>query len=373
MTTTDEAPPPRALVTGGAGFIGSRLVRALLAKGMRVWVLDNLLPQVHGPDARFPEVPGDVTWRRGDVRDAAALRDIVRESRPDLVFHLAADTGTGQSLDLVARYCDVNVMGTAHLIEAMREAALTAPRIVLTATRAVYGEGAYLDAAGGLAVPPARAIEDMAAGRFAPVLPEGPATRPIPTPETCPPRPASIYASSKLMQEHMLQQCAAAAGWSLAILRFQNVYGPGQSLRNPYTGVLSVFIETLLRGGDLNIYEDGEIVRDFVFVDDVVRSLVMAAEAERLDDAPINIGTGRGVSIQEVARMLARETGRDPSTCMRVTGTFRPGDVRHAVADTARARALLGWSPRVSVEEGIAALAAWARADRAEAPAGAGP
>ena len=353
----------RALVTGGAGFIGSRLVRRLAASGHAVWVIDNLLEQVHGPDARFPAIPGAVTWQHGCVTDTAAMHALVAESQPDIVFHLAAETGTGQSLSEMARYCNVNVMGTAHLVEAIRAAGLAAPRVVLASTRAVYGEGAYRDAEGRVSVPPARRPADMAAGRFAPLLPEGPALRPMPTPETAPPNPASVYASSKLMQEYLLRQAAEAAGWPLAVLRFQNVYGPGQSLTNPYTGVLSVFIERLFAGQGIEVFEDGAIVRDFVFVDDVVEALLRAGMAKTLDPAPINIGTGVASTILDLARLLARLAGRDEA-CVRVSGAFRAGDIRHAVADIARAQALLGWAPLVGVEEGAAALVAWAKAAR---------
>lgn len=348
------------LVTGGAGFIGSRLVRALLDAGRKVWILDNLLAQVHGPDAAFPDIPGPVVWCRGSVSDPAALHAVIEEARPGLIFHLAAETGTGQSLDEVARYCDVNVMGTAHLIEALRTGVTGRPRVVLASTRAVYGEGAYLDPADRMVVPPARLPADLSAGRFAPELPGGIALRPIPTPETASPRPASIYASSKLMQEHMLRQAGEAAGWHLAVLRFQNVYGPGQSLKNPYTGVLSMFVQALLDGKDLNIFEDGVITRDFVFVDDVVDALMRAGTAEGLDADPINIGTGEGATIMQVAQEMARLVGRDPG-CARVSGAFRPGDIRHAVADITRARQVLGWAPRVSVADGVAALVDWAR------------
>lgn len=353
----------RILVTGGAGFIGSRLVNRLAAAGHAVWIIDNLLEQVHGPAAQFPGISGAVTWIHGSVTDAAAMHALVAESRPDIVFHLAAETGTGQSLTEMSRYCNVNVMGTAHLVEAIRAAGLAAPRLVLASTRAVYGEGAYLDAGGQVRVPPARLAKDMAAGRFDPVLPEGPALRPIPTPETAEPNPASVYASSKLMQEYLLRQAAEAAGWQLAVLRFQNVYGPGQSLTNPYTGVLSVFIERLFAGQGIEVFEDGAIVRDFVFVDDVVEALLRAGTAETLDPSPINIGTGQPSSILDLAKMLARLAERDEG-CVRISGAFRAGDIRHAVADISRARALLDWAPRVGVEEGAAALVAWARAAR---------
>jgi len=350
----------RILVTGGAGFIGSRLVRALLAEGHKVWVLDSLLAQVHGEGASFPAIPGEVVWRKGDVARAADIRSIVAEAEPTRVFHLAAETGTGQSLDEVARYCDVNVMGTAHLVEALRTLKGIAPRIILSSTRAVYGEGAWLGPDGRMVVPPARLLADMQAGHFAPMVDGSPLTTPIPTPETAQPAPASIYASTKLMQEHMLRQVCQASGWGLAILRFQNVYGPGQSLKNPYTGVLSVFIQSLLGGQGIGVYEDGDITRDFVFVDDVVRALVLAGNRPSLDPEPINIGTGVGATILQAAQLLASHARRNDDA-IRINGAFRAGDIRHAVADIKRAKDLLGWEPHVFLPEGTAALVEWAR------------
>jgi dTDP-L-rhamnose 4-epimerase len=362
MTTSMSS--ERVFITGGAGFIGSRLARALAERGQRVWIYDNLLAQVHGPDARFPEFGAGITCIRGDVADAAALAAAVREAAPTHVYHLAAETGTGQSMDEVPRYCQVNVMGTAHLIDALRAPGLAVRRVVLSSTRAVYGEGAY--AAGTrIVVPPPRLPERMRAGQFVPLAVDGAALAPVATSETTPVSPCSIYASTKLTQEYLLQQCALTASWSLALLRFQNVYGPGQSLRNPYTGVLSVFARQLLSGQGLEVYEDGEITRDFVLVDDVVAALVLAGEARLDDSAPINIGTGAAVTILQAARELARCVGR-PDAPIRVSGAFRPGDIRHAVADIARARAVLGWQPRVSFAEGARRLVDWARAHLAQ-------
>ncbi|MFC0632425.1 NAD-dependent epimerase/dehydratase family protein [Brevundimonas balnearis] len=343
----------RVLVTGGAGFIGSRVMKSVLRQGAEAMAFDNLLAQVHGEvepsDFDFPLV-------RGDVRDAAALTRVVADFQPTIVLHLAAETGTGQSADEPVRYADVNVGGTARLIEALRASASPARRVVLAGTRAVYGEGAY-EEDGRIVTPPPRASTAMAAGDFAVRGANGAALRAMPTPETAEVRPGSVYGSTKLMQEYLLQQTPAP--WDHVILRFQNVYGAGQSLRNPYTGVLSIFCEQSMRGLGLNVYEDGEIHRDFVHVDDVVRAVLAAALTPSASGEVINIGAGRTTAILDAARAIS--SAFEVSQAPRVTGAFRAGDIRHAVADVRKAERLLGWTASVSFEEGLAGLIAWSR------------
>lgn len=351
------------LITGGAGFIGSRLARELAAADAdcRIWVLDNLHPQVHGPDALTPDLGSQVSFLRGDVADASAVHAAVQAAQPATVYHLAAETGTGQSYDEPARYCNVNVMGTTHLIEAMRRVD-TVRRVVLSASRAVYGEGAYLDQGGALCVGLPREASAMAEGRFDVPLPPGftGPGRPAPSRAGLPPAPASVYASTKLMQEYLLAQAGEGATWTATMLRFQNVYGDGQSLRNPYTGVLSIFAQQLLEGKELAIFEDGDIARDFVYVDDVVDALVRAGERTLPHGTVLDIGMGQAVTILEVARSLIKALGR-PQDAYCITGAFRVGDIRHACADIKEARALLDWQPKITVDEGLARLAHWAQ------------
>lgn len=346
----------RVFITGGAGFIGSKLTRALAEAGADLVLFDNLLPQVHGPS---PQIDLPAKLIVGDVRDREALTAAVHDYQPTIVVHLAAETGTGQSADEPSRYAEVNVVGTAHLIEAARTAAAPPRRFVLAATRAVYGEGAYEDALGRVQAPPPRRSEDMEAGRFDLFDAEGGKLRPLPTREDLPPTPGSVYGSTKLMQEYLLQQTPAP--WRSVMLRLQNVYGPGQSLRNPYTGVLSIFCQQAMEGRTLNIYEDGVIDRDFVFVDDVVSAFVAACRTDAALDQVINIGTGKGTSIDYAAELILSNL-QLPSDRRTVTGAFRAGDIRHAVADITRAREVLGWTPQVTVEAGVAALVEWARA-----------
>ena len=348
-------------VTGGAGFIGTTLMPELLRLGDRVTVFDNLLEQVHGPDARVPDHGATYHFIRGDVRDQAALADAIASTQPDLVLHLAAETGTGQSYDEVSRYTGVNVQGTAYLAEALRALPKARRRVVLASSRAVYGEGAYRDADGRVVVPKPRDPAEMTAGRFLPTGDGGAALDPIPTPEDAPPAPGSVYASTKLMQEYLLDQALTDSGIELAVLRFQNVYGAGQSLRNPYTGVLSIFGGMILRGQHLNIYEDGLITRDFVHVRDVAAAVIAAATIDTVTSEPVNIGSGDATTILDASRALMRNLGQD-ETALSISGDFRIGDIRHARADISRAADRLGWHPRISFEEGVAELAAWIKA-----------
>jgi dTDP-L-rhamnose 4-epimerase len=349
-------PGKRIFVTGGAGFIGSRLVNALSPNAAEICVYDNILPQVHGEGATCPHFPLNVSFVRADVRDELALERALRETRPDIVYHLAAETGTGQSRDEVIRYCDVNVGGTARLIEAVRRLENPPACVILAGTRAVYGEGAYQDMQGNLFVPPPRTVGEMKAGKFEPCDSKGHPLRPLPTSENSTPAPASVYATTKLTQEYLLIQGFEGTPVKPLVLRFQNVYGPGQSLRNPYTGVLSIFLTQILAGQRLNIYEDGAITRDFVFVQDVVRSLELAGEMQLPRGTIINIGSGQGVTILEAAKQLLEILGRKADT-LDITGHFRPGDVRHAVADISLAERLLDWRPIVPLSEGLRQLA----------------
>ncbi len=354
-------------ITGGAGFIGSRLVFALLKNepNSRIWVLDNLHPQVHGENAKPPFFPNEVIFIEGDITDKYFLKKVVAQARPELVFHLAAETGTGQSYGEVSRYCDVNVMGTANLIESIREeGGGVTKKIVLSASRAIYGEGAYRDKCGKIFTGLPRTTEFMAKGDFSVPLPDD-AQHPVsphPSNTSLAPAPASIYASTKLMQELLLKQSGEGCTWNTTILRFQNVYGPGQSLLNPYTGVLSIFAKQLLEGKKLDIYEDGLIARDFVYVDDVVNSLVKAGQADLNRGATMDIGSGKAVTILEVARLLMKflECSDESYT---ITGQFRAGDIRHACADISAAAQNLDWRPQIDLETGIAQLSNWARTE----------
>ena len=351
----------RILITGGAGFIGSRLATTLCGDH-DVMVFDNFHPQVHGYN-RVEEATGLIgkcRIIRGDVANAEQLGSAIRSFNPDLIYHLAAETGTGQSYDEPTRYNLVNVIGTTNLIEAVRLYGRSVKRIVLSGSRAIYGEGAAHDMNRNLRNAPPRRIEDMRRGDFGLKDELGAALTPVPTPETIDAAPASIYASTKLMQEYILTQCAAGTDVDVAILRLQNVYGPGQSLRNPYTGVISIFCQKVDQGEWLDVFEDGEIIRDFVYVDDVVEAFRTCGSLASTPSLPINIGTGTPVSILEMARAVLTLYGRSPDD-HKITGNFRAGDVRHAVADISVARDLLGWQPRIDFATGLNHFVQWAK------------
>lgn len=357
---------PNILITGGAGFIGKRLALSLRNAGHGVAVFDNLHPQVHpDPEGAVAELKqAGAHFTQGDVLDGGALTKSIIVTEADIVIHLAAETGTGQSYDLPVHYCDVNVTGTARLIEAIRAArseGIDVSRVILAGSRAVYGEGACRDVDGREVTAVPRLTTHLATGDFAPKDAKGRPLKPIASrAATTVPSPASIYASTKLMQEYLLRQGLEQSGVEASILRLQNVYGAGQSLHNPYTGVLSIFAQQLLEGKTLNIYEDGEIVRDFVYVSDVVAAFQRLCEIKRAPDETLDIGSGKGASILEVARTMIDTLGLD-SERLTITGQFRPGDVRSAVADISTAERVLGWTPQVSLRDGISALVNWAR------------
>lgn len=355
----------KVLITGGAGFIGTHLARHLLADGMALRVLDPLAPQIHGAlphgldwlaDARIEFVRGSVTDRR---TVEAALEGVKH------VVHLAAETGTGQSMYEMARYNEVNSQGTAVLLDILANRRdLGVERIVLSSSRSVYGEGAFTCAACGTAAgrqfPGARPAAQLAAHRWEPLCTRcGGALSAVPTREDDPVRPASIYAATKYAQEDLVRVACEALGIGHAILRLQNVYGEGQSLKNPYTGILSIFSTRIRRGLDLPIFEDGLESRDFVHVDDVARAMHACLVSARPIDRVVNVGSGVGTSVMDVARQLVVSLGGDVP--VRVTSEYRLGDIRHNVADITRLRELLPGGPRVGLAEGLDRFAAWVK------------
>ena len=356
-----EAVPKRVLVTGGAGFIGSRLAKYFTSLGASVHCYDNLLPQVHGPDtvatiAAFEPTGAELTI--GAIENASKLRACIEKFNPELIFHLASDTGTGQSYDEPARYSLVNTVGTSNLIEAVRACNPALRRVVLASSRSIYGEGAGKRSDGVIVNAEPRTPVDLRNGIFGIKDRDGNTLEPVPTPECLPPMPASIYASTKLMQEYLLCQGLAGTQATVAVLRLQNVYGPGQSLKNPYTGVISIFSQLIMKGNKLNIFEDGDIVRDFVYVDDVVRALALAGTAAKPPSGPINVGSGEKTSILAMAKALLKLLNRDPENHF-ISGDYRIGDVRYAVGDIGAARTSLAWSPTVDFSEGLKRFVAW--------------
>jgi len=341
------------LVTGGAGFIGRAVCRALLERGDRVRVLDSLIDQVHGGRGRPAELGRDVEFVQGDVRDADAVGAALRGV--DGVIHLAAEVGVGQSMYAIERYTSVNELGTAVLLEQL--VAQPVRRIVTASSMSIYGEGRYRDAAGAVFDEVGRDPAALRRRCWDPVGPSGETLIPAPTPETKHPQLASVYAIGKYVQERMPLTVAAAYGMEAVALRLWNVFGPGQALSNPYTGVLAIFASRIANRRAPMIFEDGLQRRDFVHVDDVARAFLLALDEPRVAGGVFNIASGEQRTVLAVAHDLAEAMGT--ATEPDVTGEGRSGDIRHCLADIALARATLGYAPREDFHERLVDLADW--------------
>ena len=343
-----------ALITGGAGFIGSHTAAELLEGGYAVRALDPLDSQVHGSGARPGYLHDDVELIEGDVRDPDAVSRALEGV--DVVVHFAARVGVGQSMYEIADYTSVNAMGTGVLLEAMLDR--RPARLVVASSMSVYGEGLYVDD-GGRAVPAVeRSRDQLEQGQWEPRGPEGQSLTPRPTPETKEPSLSSIYALGKFDQERMCLLFGDAYGVPTVALRFFNVYGPYQALSNPYTGVLAIFASRLLNDKAPLIYEDGHQRRDFVSVHDIARACRLAVERDGAAGRIVNIGSGESVSVFEIAERLRSILGRD-SIVSQVTGKYRVGDIRHCFADISLADEVLGFRPQVSLADGMSELAGW--------------
>ncbi len=347
----------RILVTGGAGFIGTHLVRRLRECGERVTVLDCLSEQVHGGKPWTP--PEDVEFLQGDVRDRRTLRRALAGA--DRVVHLAAETGVGQSAYEIERYVDVNQRGTAVLLEECAEVRHRLRGLILASSRAVYGEGRYRCPEDGEVYPRGRSRQALAAGRWEPVCPTcGADVAAMAAVEDQRLLPASVYAVTKLGQEQLVDCFVRAYTIPCIALRLQNVYGPGQALGNPYTGIASIFATRLLKGNHLEVYEDGAPSRDFVYISDVVRALELSLGSLGPSTGPMrvyNVGSGRAASVLTLARLLEDLLKRSRS--VRVTGKYRVGDVRHSRADLSLAGTELGYSPCTRLRAGVGSLVKW--------------
>ncbi len=342
------------LVTGGAGFVGAHLASALLEAGDRVRVLDSLVPQVHGDTTRPDYLDPEVELVVGDVRDPDAVRGAL--SGVDRVVHLAARVGVGQSMYEIAEYTSVNTAGTAVLLEALLDSPVE--RLVVASSMSIYGEGLYRNPAGELVPGAMRPRERLAAAQWEPLGADGSELEPVPTPEDKPPALTSVYALNKYDQERLCLMFGEAYQTPTVALRFFNIYGPYQALSNPYTGVLAIFASRLLNGRPPLIFEDGEQRRDFVSVTDVARACRLALETDAAAGRVVNVGSGRSISVNEIAQRLAAVIGRE-DIAPEITGKYRVGDIRHCFADISLAREVLGFTPEVDLDAGLAELATW--------------
>lgn len=350
------------LISGGAGFIGSHLANLLLDSNYKVSVLDNLSPQIHGenPEQDSPQylsIKDKVNFIKGDVCSRAdwlkALKGV------DAVVHLAAETGTGQSMYAIEKYNLVNSQGTAILCDILVNEKHQVKKLVLGSTRAVYGEGAYVNKEGKLVYPKSRKASDMRAGKFDLFDENGEELKAVPTTEEAKLLPSSIYAISKLYQEQLIQTTCESLDLNYTILRFQNVYGAGQSMKNPYTGILSIFSTQMLENKAINLFEDAKPARDFIEVRDVVEAIKRSVEKPAANGEIINIGSGQPTEVMAVVQAL--EKAYNLKADWKITGDFRLGDIRYNVADISKMKQILEFEAKVSFEEGIKRLADWAK------------
>jgi dTDP-L-rhamnose 4-epimerase len=351
----------RTLVTGGAGFIGTHLVRALVERGDEVVVLDSLEPQVHGDTQ--PDLPAGVELIVGNVGD----RDLAMHALEgaERVVHLAAAVGVGQSMYEIARYTELNTMATARFLEYVVAQRPMPVRMVVASSMSIYGEGEYICEEHGRVAPGPRPEEQLLARAWETACPScGRELKPLGTSEAKPLIPTSIYAINKRDHEEMVLVTGAAYGIPAVALRFFNVYGPGQALSNPYTGVAAIFASRLLNGRPPIIFEDGEQSRDFTHVSDIVQGILLALESDSAVGHAVNLGTGRPTSVAQVAQVISAGMGLEIEPVL--NQQYRAGDIRHCFADPTRARELLGFEAATTFEDGMSELVEWLQDQEAE-------
>lgn len=349
------------LITGGAGFIGSNLALRLVAKGYKVTVLDLLSRQIHGENPQessllYQAVKDKVIFIKGSVTSREQWMRALEGQ--DAVIHLAAETGTGQSMYEISRYVDTNIGGTALLLDILTNIQHKIKRVLVAESRAIYGEGKYHCDKCGDVYPTCRKDEDMAKGDFECHCPKcGGSVISIATTEDSLVHPTSIYGISKQVQGQLVHLVCQAIGVESVSFRYQNVYGPGQSLANPYTGILSIFSTRIKNHHGINIFEDGKESRDFVYIDDVVDATILGLEVPQASGHTFNIGTGVATNVLTVAKTLCHKYKiHVPIT---ISGNYRLGDIRHNFADITLARTILGFEPRWSFSQGIEQFSAW--------------
>ena len=347
------------LITGGAGFIGSNVALKLINLGYTVTVLDNLSEQIHGSNhessSLYQSICGKVIFIKGDITNRLDVEKAIEGQ--DAIIHLAAETGTGQSMYAIERYNHVNVSGTALLLDVLVNQKNSVKKIILASSRAVYGEGKYRNSQSESVYPQSRSVELMQNGTFEMTAENGQILEPLATDENSKLHPTSFYGLTKLQQEQMVAMVCESIGINFVILRYQNVFGLGQSLLNPYTGILSIFSTQILNGKALNIFEDGLMTRDFINIEDTVDATIKSLESETANNQIINIGTGVATTILSVANLLVNAYKKEVP--VEISGDFRIGDIRHNFADLDKAKQLLSFQSKVSFEKGIQEFTNW--------------
>lgn len=350
------------MITGGAGFIGSHLADELLDKGYKVVVLDNLSEQVHGKHCKRPAyLNPEVELIVGDVRDPLKVRQAL--AGVDAVYHYAAMVGVGQSMYEIKEYTEVNNIGTTVLLEELIKNPVE--KLVVASSMSIYGEGLYKDAEGKIQAAVERSLDQLKKGQWETYDANGNLLEPYPTPETKTPCLSSVYALSKYDQERLCLMIGKAYNIPTVALRFFNVYGTRQALSNPYTGVLAIFASRFLNENAPLIFEDGQQKRDFVSVLDIAKASRLAMETPEAENDVFNIGSGQSYTIAEIAEKLARILRKEHITA-EITGKYRVGDIRHCFSDISKAKAILGYEPEMTLEDGLFELAEWLEGQTAE-------
>lgn len=358
----------KILITGGAGFIGSNLALKLINRGYYITILDNLSEQIHGSNPEdtsplYQSIKDKVNFIRGSVTSKEDWRKALIGQ--DVVIHYAAETGTGQSMYEIQKYVDVNINGTAILLDLLANEPHEVKKVVVASSRSIYGEGKYKSIEKGIVYPKHRTSTAMDAGDFEVKYPG--CYTPLElmaTDEESKIHPSSVYGITKQNQEQMIMTVCPTLGIDPVAFRYQNVYGPGQSLKNPYTGILSIFSTQIKNGNGINIFEDGKETRDFVFIDDVVDATILGIEREEANGEVFNVGMGIPIDVMTVAKSLIKNYGIEvPVT---VSGSYRLGDIRHNYADLTKIKNKLGFDPKFSFEQGLRAFTNWVNTQEVE-------
>lgn len=352
----------KVLITGGAGFIGSNLSLKLIEKGYSITILDNLSEQIHGENPEFSElynrVKQKVNFIQGDVRNKKDWQKALKNQ--DIVVHFAAETGTGQSMYEIEKYVDVNIKGTSIFLDILANSKdQTVKKIIIASSRSIYGEGKYRCTDHGIIYPKERNDSDMKKGDFnvkCPICYSN--VELLPTDEDSKIHPSSIYGLTKQAQEDMCMIAGKSLNIPVVAFRYQNVYGPGQSLSNPYTGILSIFSTRIKNNNDINIFEDGNESRDFVYIDDVTEATILGIEKSEANFNVYNVGSGKRTSVLEVTKNLLKAYNND-EVKFSISGNYRLGDIRDNYADLSKIKNDLGFKPKISFEKGIQFFSKW--------------
>ena len=348
------------LITGGAGFIGSNLALKLIEKGYKVTVLDNLSPQIHTSNSPlYNSIKDKVRFIKGTVLSYDDWKNALEEI--DVVVHLAAETGTGQSMYEIEKYTDVNIKSTSIFLDILANEKHSVKKMIVASSRAIYGEGKYECSSCGIVYPNERKDEDMSKGDFTVKCPTCNANaKLLATDEDSKIHPSSIYGITKQVQEQMFMVMGKTLNIPALAFRYQNVYGAGQSLSNPYTGILSIFSTRIKNGNDINIFEDGKESRDFVYIDDVVDATILGIEKDEANYEVFNVGLGLAIDVNKVASTLVKEYKSNSK--ISISGNYRLGDIKDNYADLTKIQTKLGFEPKVSFEDGIKRFTKWVNA-----------